>query len=822
VRFIVASDTSEMSEELGGKARALVELVRAEFNVPPFFVVLPEAVDAEKEIRKELEDCLSRLRGERFAVRSSGRGEDSAEHSFAGQFESFLGVGRAEVPARIRDVWRSAKSERVVAYRKERGIREAVKIPAVIVQEMVEADCAGVAFGVDPVSGRQGIAIVSAVRGTAEKLVSGELDADTWHVERSGKATRLNSAHAVLDTPGARRVADLARRCGEHFGRPQDIEWARAGGELFLLQSRPITTLTGLGDPEGTWNLWDNSNIAESYNGVTTPLTFSFARYVYEEVYRQFCRLMGVSEERIAAHRTVFARMLGLIRGCVYYNLLNWYRVLALLPGYAVNRRFMEQMMGVKESLPADALRSIEHSSSGERLRDAVNLGRTIVRLIAAHWRISSSIASFYSRLNDALRPPDPPLSQLRPDELVAEYRELERRLLTRWDAPLVNDFLAMIFFGVSRKLSAAWCGDPHGTLQNDLISGDGGMISAEPARRVREMAALALTDESLVEALCEAEAGEARASLGRVKGLDRAFDEYLSRFGDRCLEELKLESATLHDDPTSLLRAVGHYARRIQRKEIPIASHEGVREAAEIRGRTTLTNPFKRVLFFWLVRHTRARVRDRENLRFERTRLFGRVRRLFVELGRRFHGAQLLADPRDIFHLTVEEALGFVEGTSAFADLKAVAAARKAEFERYREMPAPPDRFETRGAVGAAPFLERCVADTPANAGNSRSGIGCCPGRVRGRARIILDPRGALLEPGEILVAQRTDPGWIMLFPAASGLLVEYGSLLSHSAIVARELGIPAVVSVTGLTEWLADGDEVEFDGSTGLIRKL
>jgi pyruvate,water dikinase len=212
--------------------------------------------------------------------------------------------------------------------------------------------------------------------------------------------------------------------------------------------------------------------------------------------------------------------------------------------------------------------------------------------------------------------------------------------------------------------------------------------------------------------------------------------------------------------------------------------------------------------------------VRDRENLRLERTRLFGRVRSLFVELGKRFHERRLLDDPRDVFYLHVDEVLGYVEGTATGTNLRALAALRRREFAAFATQPAPPDRFETRGIV--------YENDTPSTAdpaaepgGDERRGVGCCPGRVRGRARVVRDPHGAVLETGDILVAERTDPSWILLFPLAAGLVVERGSLLSHSAIVAREMGIPAVVSLSGATGWIRDGDEVELDGASGAVRR-
>jgi pyruvate,water dikinase len=148
--------------------------------------------------------------------------------------------------------------------------------------------------------------------------------------------------------------------------------------------------------------------------------------------------------------------------------------------------------------------------------------------------------------------------------------------------------------------------------------------------------------------------------------------------------------------------------------------------------------------------------------------------------------------------------------------------ALRKAEFEAYRQVEAPADRFETRGIVHQGnSFQAKETTDSEAN-GDQRRGLGCCPGIVRGPVRIITEPRHATLQTGDVLVAERTDPGWIMLFPSAAGLLVERGSLLSHSAIVARELGIPAIVSLGGVTRWLKDGDWVQLDGSKGVVTKL
>ena len=864
-QWILGGRDALQSPGVGGKARALADIARSGLAVPPWFVVtanacelslrdgeLPEAFAMHAGVREQLESAVALLSpgGEALAVRSSASDEDGPDHSFAGQLESHLGVSPRDVPARVMDVWRSAFTDRILAYRREHGLPGTARPPAVLVQRMIAPRAAGVAFSADPVSGRRGVAVVSAVHGLGSALVSGEADADTWLVARDGtilerrlvtKATMhvadgdshggvrtravpgaLASAPALSDEEAA-AVAELARRAARHFGRPQDIEWAMAD-RLYLLQSRPVTSLSARPDPDGRPALWDNSNIVESYSGVTTPLTFSFAHEIYQHVYEQFCRMMGVPERSIAAHDETFRNMLGLIRGRLYYNLLNWYRMLALLPGYSVNRRFMEQMMGVKEALPDQVAHDLETSVRRGRALDSVYLARTLVGLVANHVTINRRVDAFYRRLDDALRPPVPALADRRPDELVAHYRDLRGRLLLAWDAPLVNDFFAMIFYGALRSLVQRWC-DPQGTLQNDLISGEGGLVSAEPAVRLQRMAQLAASDPALVNCLVSGPADQAAAAASSHASVGPEYRGYLDKFGDRTVNELKLESATLLDDPTPLLRAIGALAQQVDAPVTTTApagsSGDRLRAAAALRVADAFRrHPVRRLVFNWVLRHARRRVKDRENLRLERTRLFGRVRRIFLELGGRLHADGVLDDARDVLYLEVDEVLAFVEGRATTTDLRGLAAVRRREFNAFETMEPPDDRFETRGTVHHGHAFRRATARA-AETGDERRGLGCCPGIVRGRVKVVVDP-GAGIGERSILVAEHTDPGWIMIFPSASALIVERGSLLSHAAIVARELGIPAVVSVPGVTRWLADGDEVEVDGSSGVVRRI
>ena len=793
-------DTTE-THLLGGKGAALARLSTLGFDIPAWFAIPPETPFTPSL----LQEHIKALGPAPYAVRSSGSSEDGTAHSFAGQFESHLHVAENQVFGKIAHVRASAETEAIRTYCREHDL-PLPTAPTVLVQRMITPTSAGVAFSADPVSGERGTTVISAVTGTGEKLVSGEADGENWKVTRLGKITS-QPEQPILSTENAKAVARLAQSCEAASGIPQDIEWAiDSEQKLWLLQSRPITTLGKIPDPQDPLRVWDNSNIAESYGGVTTPLTFSFARRIYESAYREFCVLMSVPKSRIDRSDDVFPQMLGLIRGRTYYNLVSWYRVLALLPGFRLNREFMEKMMGVSEPLPDEIVEKITAETTGGRISDFFALLRTCLGLIRQLLGLPFQISRFRKRLDTALAAPPLPPALMSGDELVSHYRDLERQLLRQWDAPLVNDFFAMIFYGVLGSLCKKWLGDE--ALQNDLLLDSGEIISAEPPRRIMEMASIAATHPTLPRLLAD-HSIPVPAKLTAIRQnprLNTAFQSYLKDFGDRCMEELKLESPTVSDDPESLLISIGTMALR------PLTPPAAAVPPPEVH-----LPLWKKPIFHYVLGQARERIRCRENLRFERTRLFGTVRRILRELGNRLHVDSVLKDPHDIFYLELGEILSAYEATGTTSSLSKTAKRRRKEFAAYEETPAPPDRFQTRGPIHRHTTFES-TAPAPTTE-SSLEGTGACPGIVKGRVRVVLDPRGARLEPGEILVARQTDPGWVVLFPAAAGLLVEKGSLLSHSAIVSRELRLPCIVSLPGITTTLSTGDLVEMNGQTGSI---
>ncbi len=808
---------TKSSQAIGGKALALAGLAEAGFSVPPFFVIPSDGFQdgvLGEDLRSAVDEACAALHGSRFAVRSSGAAEDGVAESHAGQFLSRLDVPSADVPATAEEVFASGLGDSVTAYREARGIAD-VNMPSVIVQEMVDARAAGVAFAADPVTGRRDQIVITATEGLGDALVSGEVSGEIWRFSFPLMETlQRPGGTSALSEDDAREIARLCASVSELKGVPQDIEWAFAKErkEPFLLQARPITTrLRPAGVAEERLLVFDNSNIVESYPGLVSPLTYSFAVAAYARVYRSFLKLIGTRATVIRDQSTELDNMLARIDGRMYYNLGNWYRLLSLLPFFSSNREHMETMMGVAEPLPEEVMAGISPATGlGSGLKMVAKLGLAALRLNATK-------AGFLNRVADTV-PPRKEWSSLkrRPlSELAAEYRRVEAALLDDWDAPIVNDFLCMMAFGGSRSLLLRWAGEPGLALHNDVMIGQGDIVSAEPARLIRQMGERVRMTPGAAETLASGDA-DAIFALAEIGPLLKT---YLDKFGDRRIGELKLEEPTLDEAPLPLFRAVTAAASRF-------ATEPQRAEPDTELGRLFKGRPLRRVLARWVLGYAKARVRDRENLRFERTRIFGYARRVFLSMGDCLTATGHLDAPEHVFFLTVDELLAAVEGSAVNSGIVDLVALRRKDQENAARLPDPHERILIRGSV--LDSAGRLAVETGSGAAEvseddrQRKGTACGGGTVRGTARVVHDPAEEQVQPGEILVARHTDPGWISHFANAAAVIGERGSVLSHSAIVSRELGIPCVVAVPGACDWIKTGDRLEVDGSAGWVTKI
>ena len=779
------------------------------------------------------------------AVRSSMVGEDSAEHSFAGQLETYLFQRTPEDGcSSLKRCWAAAFAPRVLLYRHRAKLPLSDIQVGVVIQEMVDGEVSGVLFTADPTTGRRDHTLLSACWGLGEGLVSGICNADEFTCAHTGEllATVLADKDRALvvdpNGPGTReievesdrrevaclsdeQVVTISMRGVElatAMGCPQDIEWTLSGGEFYFLQSRPITSLP---DPkDGPRVVWDNSNIQESYCGVTTPLTFSFASAAYASVYRQTMEALRIPPEVIKAHEGMLENMLGVVRGRIYYNINNWYRGLLLLPSFGRNKADMEKMMGLED--PVDLIQD-EVLSFGEKLSRAPRLVSTFARLLNHFRTLDRAVARFTTEFEAAYARVDrqsfPSLSF---SQLMEVIRQLRTDMLEKWHTPIINDFYVMMATGRLRRLLTKTGYGEDSVIMNNLMSGEEGIESTEPTRAIMRMAkrirentasASALSADGQLTALADLRACDSQLSAD--------LDQYIERYGDRVIGELKLETISLRRDPSFLVDVLRNFVDRPDLDPDQLAQSERALRSdaeAELSGKLSILGRrrLKRVL-----REARAAVRNRENMRLARTRMFGLFRDVYAEIGARLQTAGRLEHARDVFYLATYEIDAYHEGRSLASDLGAMARARKAEWAEFEEQDVP-HHFETVGPVYQDNDYQPTHTVQAAVEGNVIQGRPCYPGVVTSPVRVVLSPKDDLSVNGRILATVRTDPGWAPLFPTASGILVERGSTLSHSAVLARELGIPAVVGIPGLLAWVSDGDELKMDGSNGRIERL
>lgn len=854
------------AENVGGKAWNLLRLERLGMHVPAWQVIgcdkLQSLIKDEKStlslssyessidevellsaFKNEVEAYFSNSSKKLFSVRSSACAEDGVEHSFAGQFESHLYIGVDDLELYVKKVWKSIYSDRVKTYAREKGIDHDPKI-GVIIQEMIDPEVSGVAFGANPTTGSRDENVVCAVYGVGEGLVSGMLDADTYTVKEGKISSELavkkeeyrakpNGGTECKIVESDRRnlpalsdsqileIDTLLIKLERELGAAQDVEFAVRNFKIYLLQTRPITTLSQNAD--GQKIIWDNSNIVESYPGVTTPLTFSYILRGYRNVYLQLAEIMGASPKVLQANMHTFSNMLGLINGRVYYNLLSWYKVLAIFPGYSLNARFMENMMGVKERFELP---------KSEQLSKAVAYYRVLImagRILQNLRTIKKQTQLFLSEVDRIITEfKEKDLSKLDAYALMELFRDTDAQLLKRWKAPLVNDSFAMIYFGKLQKIIEKHKLSENTNLQNDLMVGNSDIISTQPVKRSIEIASLINENAALKKLFVESSPKEIWVALEQndIEGVDRAvkdlLDSYIKDFGDRCIGELKLETISYSSDPAMLIQMIrGLVLQGVSNESINTGKEQEIRAGAEEDLKTALKGkPMLRRKVNKLLKKARYFVSNRENLRYDRTRVFGMTRAIFDEIGKRFEKAGVLKNERDVYFLSMDEIFGFIEGTAHDVNLEALANHRKKDYEKYEQIPTPAERIVTYGwvnhgnnfyPVNSAEALEGAL-----------QGLGCCPGVVEARARVVHHPSEVDQMNGDILVTTSTDPGWVLLFPSSSAIVVERGSLLSHSAIVSREMGIPCVVGVTGLLKRVKTGDKLRIDGRSGSVEIL
>ncbi|MCS6956008.1 MAG: PEP-utilizing enzyme, partial [Candidatus Calescibacterium sp.] len=606
-------------------------------------------------------------------------------------------------------------------------------------------------------------------------------------------------------------LVEISLKIEKIYQKPVDIEFCIKKNNIYILQVRYITTIK-----LGNYRIWDNSNIVESYPGITTPLTFSFIRIAYSSVYKQFCEIMSVDKQTILQNRYLFDSMLGFIHNRVYYNLLNWYELLMLLPGFNNNKEFMEQMMGVKQKLTKPLT---------PKKYNPINLLIVSIKMIINFVFLNSKIKKFLNEFNNVYDnylkiKKSNKLSNMETHELFEIYKELEEKILFNWKAPILNDLYVMIFFGLLKKLNKKWKLPEN--IHTKLLSQTGEIKTTifmeeliKITKKIRETNLDQFFIQSTTENLLQHYNNYKNENNDNPE-LNMIFQEienYINLYGSRVIGELKLETKTLEENPTYLFTLIKNYLSNYS--NIGNKNTDNTEEDIKTFGKQL--KGIKYFIYKWVLTKAKETMKNREDQRFARSLAYSIVRDIVKTIANNWMKKGIIENKDDIFFLEWNEIWDYTFGKSSLHNIINLIKVRKQEFENSKNIELP-DRFETYNEVYYNLNFSKFEEEKEA-----LKGITACPGKTKGKVKIVkdIDEIENLLKTlnGEILVAKYTDPGWTLLFPSISGLIIEKGSVLSHTAIVAREMGIPTIVGVKNATSILKDENIVELNATNGTI---
>ena len=823
----------------GGKGAGLARLLKSGFPVPAGFVITtaafceplseaaaqvgsqdldpdPAALEAARRIclgwtvpdrlRRSVLGAYRRLGAGPVAVRSSLVGEDSGTASFAGQLDTVLGVdGESALLDAVRRVLASAFGDRLWAYMRQAraatGTPSPAPIPsstppsalslAVVVQRLVPAVVSGVAFSVDPVTASPG-AVIEACPGPGEDLVQGRVRPDRYRLDPRGEL-----GDVVPDRPGApllggprvKELGALVRAVADSAEAPRDVEWAFDGQRFHILQARPISSIAGK-------PVYSRRMVSDMAPGVVKPLVWSakyapVIRNVFAPVFEEIAGPTGID----------YAQMSARLHSRVYMNVTAFGDIL---------RRI---------GLPPNFFYILARGDRADRRKLRPRL-RTLpgllrhVRFIRRESRIGRRVGPFIEARRaelDAFRAVDGAAQT--PEALFDQFTRIQAlHSRSQWYVILVSINMLVRSRALGRMIVRRW----PGTDPRDVIKGYGRRMSLVP---FEELKGLVEAARPLGPALLERMAGEegfdpdaALSASEEGRELLRRFETFMGRFGYLSANGSDFSEPSWIENPLLIWRTVGRLALQPETAAPSTAASEARRE--EVLGLVRAGfGPVRRRFFDRLHASTVRYMDCRERVSLIMTEESYWMRRCLLALGARLVERGTIAAPDDVFFL-FEDELGRVIGDPAEAAAAAgKIAARRDELERDAAFE-PPETL----CGGEMP---RAVAGPAEDAPGSLSGIGASPGVVRGRARVVRDPvlAAGSLGQGDVLVVPFTDVGWLPVLAGVGGIVADTGGELSHTSIIAREYGIPAVVSVRDATRLIREGQTVTVDGAAGRV---
>ncbi|MBP9548471.1 MAG: hypothetical protein KBE86_04900 [Chitinophagales bacterium] len=752
----------------GNKAENLKRLVKVNYNVPAFL-----AFDIS-ETDKIFDTIINAHPNIKYwAVRSSSAEEDGVISSAAGKYHSEIGVPTHHLQLAIQRVIASMPNQ---------------NHSGIIVQEFIPGEVSGVFFSLG-----KGI-LINANTGLCDTVVNGAACDQYWinmngdilrkhitskksaHIWNGNTIENKTIIHESLNKKHIQQLIEISKKLKLDFSFDADVEWTFKNDTLYILQIRPITVSVPFPDSEIIY--YDSSNISESYNGIVLPLTYTYVKQLYAYVYFDLLKYSGVSKVKLKKHQSeIFNNMIACFYGRMYYNMNNWHRMMQFLPAYKKNKVNLERMITAKTKAEIHTAEKI-----------APTKFFTIKYTILVFFKIlffPITLWQFTKATNKILNQSINILKKKQTNASCLQYLEkLETGILRKWYITVENDTILMTILGKQSKTT-----NPqriNEVLQSKTKSGDQLIALHLLAKDI-------LNNSVLTSHLEQNDIIGFKFSLNTLPSLQQMWSDYILQFGGRFANELKLESPGIDEHAEQLLNTLKLMASFNPNKQEEKKTH------------LQLTFSEKMLKKF---------VARREELRMFRSNMLGIVRKIFLNIAENLVAENKLNAVEDIFYLEYEEVKLLCNNTGQFDAYKKIIASRIHQYKTYENI-TPEVHFAIEKNT-EAPVRNT----TTRNINNNQlTGIPVFGGKVSGKAGVFKKYDIQRKITFEILVASHTDPGWAPLIANSKGLIIEYGGVLSHASIIARELKIPAIIGVENATDFIQDGMHVHLFADEGKI---
>ena len=729
------------------------------FNVPKFDVV--EWKNRDKEID------ISKYKG-KYAIRSSSNLEDRKLNSFAGQFDTYLNVVPKKINKKVQACFNSINNKNVDDYLKKQNIKTKDIKMDVIIQEMVNAKYSGIIFTSNP-QGLLNETVIVVGKGLGNNIVEDKILTTTYYYNRTDKVYYYDGLIDYLNKELIEELITLSEKIKEVLGEYLDIEFAIKDNKIYILQARPITTID-------TSNLviLDNSNIVESYPGISLPLTISFVHFVYSNVFKKEAYRLTKNKKLVEENNDNFNNMVASSSGRIYYKISSWYTLIKFLPFSKKIIPIWQDMLGVKNKTYDDTKIKLSFITKLKiyynTFKELKNVSKNMDKLNNKFIEVNDY---FYTHFND----------KLSNKQIIKLYSLIKDELLSSWDITLVNDLYSFIYTGLLKKrLNKKKYNEEK---INDYISG---ITNIESLKPIKSLIELAYNKDKLSK-----------------KEYKLLYDNYIFKYGDRNLEELKLESETFRTNNKLLDRKIKEY--RKDKNKLSIIYND-LNKEKDIKIKEDFITRF-------ISKRAMQGIKNREISRLNRSRIYGMVRSMFLGISKNLVKEKRLRKKEDIFYLTIDEVFNYKK-----YDLKRIVNTRKKEYKMFYALPGYSRLIFTNKEFDKNhKRINKIVKEIEKNI---LEGIPTSNGKVSGEALVIEDINKNYDVKDKILITKMTDPGWVFLLINSKGVIAEKGSILSHTAIISREIKIPSIVGVEDATNVIKTGDYIEMDAYTGRIKIL